>query len=656
MLDSMLAFTEWQWKNPETLWFTLLPLVWWTVSRILAKKQINQYADNHLLAWVKVETGFVKQNIIQRLFSSKKTPGGGSLDDFYQLIKGAIEYLVKGLFNPILLLSLAWILVTIALAGPRSAIPAPENYSREGVDVLIAFDLSSSMTAQDVKPNRFLLARSLIESFGNRLEPNDRLALLAYAGQPHLVMPLSFDRKFFQHYLSLLRPEMLPTKGSQIKLAIAYGIQHLEQTAGKSKVLVVFTDGEPKNFVEQAEPLGFSELTKSQTKIILVGVGERTRVKIPSAEHRSGYLHASGLLVKSRLEESFLQDLSLRLGGEYIKSNSEDNFVEKLVSSVALDAETRRFQSNKTVWQDHGIPLVWLAFVAFLFAFYPIKIRSKTNLAPILLIGLIFNFLPTDSVAVERETKVEQQAYDAFLGKNFDLSQQLYDGLDNFKGWFGAGSAAYFAEDYESAVQYFRQSALMGNSVKNRSDALFNLGNSYYRANLLPQAIESYQQALHYLPDNEKTKHNLALVKQRRQLEKGQQQKDEQGDGKGEGSQSRDDSGAFYGGQKPSQNEAGEGGDGDSPEGKKQGKEFVLPSERNDTNFELKQLRKIKLAATGNAILAKQRQIKRMEKFEQQMELVQDQQVELLISIFEREEGFQAVQEKAHEIPGVKPW
>jgi Ca-activated chloride channel family protein len=656
MLESVFAFTEWQWKNPETLWFALLPLVWWIISRLLAKKQINQYADNHLLAWVKVETNFVKQNLIQKPFSNQKSPGGGSLDGLYQLIKGIIVYLVKGLFNPILLLSFAWILVTIALAGPRSAIPTPDNYSRAGVDIMVAFDLSSSMTAQDVKPNRFLLARSLIESFSNRLEPNDRLALLGYAGQPHLVMPLSFDRDIFQHYLALLRPKMLPTKGSQIKPAIAYGVQHLEQTAGKAKVLVVFTDGEPKNFIEQAEPQGFSELAKSKVKIILVGVGERTRVKIPDAEHHSGYLHLSGLLVKSRLEESFLQELSIRLGGDYIKSSRGGDFIENLVSAITLDAETRYFQSNKTVWQDHGIPFVWLAFIAFLFAFYPIKIRSKTNLAPILLIGLIFNFLPTDSVAVERETKVEQQAYDAFLGKNFDLSQQLYDGLDNFKGWFGAGSAAYFAEDYESAVQYFRQSALMGNSVKNRSDALFNLGNSYYRANLLPQAIESYQQALHYLPDNEKTKHNLALVKQRRQLEKGQQQKDEQGEGKGEGSQSRDDSGAFYGGQKPSQNEQGEGGIGDAPEGEKQGKEFVLPSERNDTNFELKAFEKMKLTATGNAILAKQQQIKRMEKFEQQMERVQDKQAELLIRIFEREEDFQAAQEKSHEIPGVKPW
>ena len=641
MIDFILSIELWQWRDEQILWFAILPFVWWLLSRLVKLNKDNHYADSHLLAWVKVDVhSGIKDN-----FHITKGEGGA----FRWIIQ-----LIKKILNPILMLSLAWVFIVIALAGPRSAVPAPEESSRSGVDILLVLDLSLSMTAQDVKPNRFLFARSLMESLSNRLEPNDRLGLLAYAGQPHLVSPLSFDRNLFQHYLALVRPGMLPTKGSQIKPAISYGISHLQQTAGKSNVLVVFTDGEPENFVQQPEPEGFSELIRENTKVILVGIGERARVKIPDAEHKSGYLHVSGLLANTRLEEAFLQELATKLVGGYFKANISQNFIKSLLKEIAIDAEARSFQTNKTVWQDHAMPFIWIAFFALLLAFYPIKIRTK--IVPVLLIGLSLNFFTQESMAESRALQIEQQAYSAFFSKDYDLSQQLYSEVDNFNGFFGAGSAAYQSQDYESAVLYFRQSALLGVSVGNRSDSLFNLGNSYYRANLLSQAIEAYEQALKYLPNNSKTLHNLALAKKRRLVEKnGQQQKDEQGDGKGKGSTSQDDEGAFYGGQKPSE-EAGEGIAGDAQEGEKQGENLVLPDERNDTDFILEQPDEIILSDMGNAIIAKQKQIQRMEKFEQKMLQTQDQQSKLLIGIFEREEDYQASQSKAHVIPGVKPW
>jgi len=634
MLEAILNLVDWQWRDAQTLWFVFLPIILWLFLIFKKHQQINQYADNHLLPWVRVE----------QVLHVKNARGG---------YLGSVFHKFKGLFNALLMLSIAWICIIIALAGPRSAVPSPEEHHRAGVDIMLVLDLSLSMNAQDVKPSRFLFTRSLIESLSSRLEANDRLALLAYAGQPHLVSPLSFDRTLFQHYLSLLRPNMLPTKGSQIKPMLIYGEQHLQQTAGKAKVLVVFTDGEPKNFVEQDEPNSFMDLSNSDVKIILVGVGERSRVKIPDAEHRTGYLHHRGLLVSTRLEEPFLQALAGRLNGVYLKANSSQQFMKLLVDEITVESEKRTFQTNNTVWQDHSMPFIWIAFFALLYAFYPVKLIGRA--LPVLMVGLLFNFMPQASYAEPRKAQIEQQAYEAFTNQNYDEAQQLYDGLDDFNGWFGAGSAAYKMEDYESAVQYFRQSALLGLTVENRSDALFNLGNAYYRANLLKQAVLSYQQALNYLPNNAKTQHNLALAQQRRKVEKGQQQDHEQGDGKGDGSQSRDDEGAFYGGQKPGES-AGKGVAGDSDEGKKQGKDFILPEERNDSDFTLNKASRVKLNQIGNAIVDQQKRIKRMEKFEQNMQQVQDNQRQLLIGIFEREEGYQATQESRHDIQGVKPW
>lgn len=663
MIDNLLSIVNWQWRDAQTLWFVLVPIVWWLVNRILRQRSVNNYADSHLLAWVKVENEITIKNSV---FQLKSTQGGGLGHGFggrFVAFLGHLSAFVASLmafvFKPVLMLSVAWICVIIAMAGPRSSVPSPDEYTRAGVDVLVAVDLSLSMTAQDVRPNRYLFMRSLIESLSNRLQANDRLALLAYEAQPHLVSPLSFDRGLFQNYLGLLRPNMLPTQGSQIKPALVFGEEHLQQTAGNARVLIVFSDGEPKNFVEQEEPTGFADLMSSNTKIILVGVGENARVKIPDASHASGYLHHSGLLVTTRLEEPFLQSLAGRIKGVYLKSDTSQLFMNKLLNEVALDAEKRHFESTHTVWEDHAMPFIWIAFFSLLMAFYPIKWRTNnvTKTAPILLLAVWLHFLPIDSLAGKAQIQLEQEAFSAYKNKNYDLSQQLYDGVEGYQGWFGAGAAAYKAEDYESSVAYFRQSVLVGVTIQQRSDALFNLGNSYYRANLLLQAISAYQQALKYLPANEKTKHNLALAQQRRQIEEGMQRKDEQGDGTGKGSQSRDDEGAFYGGQKPN-SDPGEGVAGDSPEGEKQGKDFVLPQLTNETDFSLQSSTRLTLNDTsmGNSILAKLHQEQRMEKFSQAMKGVQDNQAKLLMGIFEREEGFQSVQNEPHEVPGVKPW
>ncbi|MDX1796671.1 MAG: tetratricopeptide repeat protein, partial [Hydrogenovibrio sp.] len=445
-----------------------------------------------------------------------------------------------------------------------------------------------------------------------------------------------------------------------------FGYQHLVQTAGKSRVLIVFTNGEPENYQAQPLPENLKKIAQSGTKVILVGVGETAASRVPDFNDRTGYLHANGILVTSRLEAVSMQKLAGQVGGQYLHASKDANFIQALLKAISLEAEKRHFQSSQPVWQDHAMPFIWTALVALLWAFFPIRgrLQRKSNLASAYWgVGLVLCFVAGGSAlhsgeveAAEPNVSKHRQAYDAFASKNYDLSQQLYDEMNDYQGWFGAGDAAYRAEDYESAVLYFRQAALMGRNDRQRAESLYNLGNTYYQTNLLDQAIEAYEQALVYQPDYPKAKHNLELAKQRRAVErKGQQQRDESGEGQGKGSQSRDADGSFYGGQKPN-SDPGEGVAGESPEGNKQAKDFVLPSDMEETDFRLKSMQRLQANDTASAILDQQQRIRRIEKFEQKMEQVDDNQSELLIRLFEREEGFQARQDESHDLPGVKPW
>lgn len=672
----------WEWRDAQTLWFVLVPIVWWVVAYFIKKRQTAHYADAELLPWVKADAakadaGFSAGEASDQ--SVNRTPQPGRFLWFW------LKRVLGSLFSPTALVSFAWVALVVALAGPRSAIPAPNESSRAGVDILIGLDVSRSMLAQDMGGNRFIFSRALIESLLNRLEPNDRIGLMVYAGKPHLVTPLTFDRDLFKHYLSLVRPGMLPTRGSQIYPALNFGLQHLQQTAGKAQILLMLTNGEPAEYQPQSLPEGLikrsgktQKNTSPRAKVLLVGVGKTAASRIPEFTDPTGYLHAFGKLVTSRLEADFMKKLAGQIDGQYMQATDQGAFLQQLLDAVTQEAQKRTIVSATPVWQDHAWPFEVVAFVLLVLAFYPIRLGAQNSGAvTMLMIGFISSSLmavPSPSQAAEKDASdsdtlslgasqriaKQQQAYQAFVSKNFDLSEQLYDSLNGYDGLFGAGDAAYRDGDYESAVLYFTQAAVVGHNDKERAQALFNLGNTYFKSNLFPQAIEAYQQALVYLPNYDKARHNLELAKKMlRQKKKGKQKNDEKGDGNGQGNQSRDAEGSFYGGQKPN-DDPGKGVSGDSEDGEKQAKDFVLPDEEDRTDFRLKPSQSMEAMSKGddtaNAILDQQKRRRTIEKFEQKMQQVQDKQSLLLQHLFEREEGFQAEQAEPHDLPGVKPW
>ncbi|WP_029939359.1 vWA domain-containing protein [Hydrogenovibrio thermophilus] len=662
------AWLQWEWRDATTLWFLLAPLVWGLVSTWLRRRQTAQYAESHLLPWVKVtpEALLAEAAQVEQTTQRRKLARPG------RFVRGLWRF-VAGLFQPKWLLSLAWMCLIIALAGPRTLVPSPQESTRAGVDILVALDTSRSMLVQDVAPNRFLQARALVESLANRLEPDDRLGLMVFAGRPHLVAPLSFDRALFEHYLNLVRPGILPTRGSDEEAAVAFGLEHLQQTAGPAKVLLMFTNGQPApeslEAVSERLKAAVASVKESQTQVVLVGVGRETPSPIPSMNHPSGTVYVHGRQVRSQLESAELSKLAAQLGGDYVTANRSGDFLEQLLNLVAQQAEKRTFQASQPVWQDHAEGFLWAAFFALLWSFFPVKRRfvdqrfsakssSKANLTVgLAVVGVaLMSGLQPKPVWADTQVGTAQKAYEAFQSQDYDTAQETYNELSTYQGLFGAGAAAYRNKDFESSVAYFRDAAVLGLTDSERAQALFNLGNSYYQAGLLPQAIEAYEQALVYQSDYDKAKHNLALAKRQRQRQSGQQQNEEQGDGQGEGTTSRDADGAFYGGQRPNPDEVGEGASGDAPEGEKDGREFILPDQPEGTDFSLESGSQMQLNDTANAILDQQQRVRRIEQFEHDMQKVDDNQSLLLKNLFEREEGFQASQDEPHPLPGVKPW
>ncbi len=671
-----------EWHEPLYFWGLLLPLALHLLQKTLQHTQRNRYADAHLWPWLQVEQagalGLKGKTLWQQRLSS---------------LTRARNILV-----------LSWIALIIALAGPKSLDQVNAEQSRNGVDVLIDIDVSQSMTAEDVQPNRLQFAKSLSESLVNQLGVQDRVGLNVFAGQAHAVLPLTHDYQLFKQALRTVQYGLLPLKGSWLELALIHDLHLLNQSAQQAKVLVVLTDGAPPFWKAVDLPAAIQKLPEAElkahantgVKVIYIGVGLKKPSTIPDADHKSGQLHANGILVQSRLEAAQMQKLAKQTGGVYLPADGSAGFMQRLVALVNQAAQQQNIKTEKAIWHEYALPFVWISLVLFLLATYGRSIvfllfSSMTNflttnrangrhksfiIATCLALLMIQVVEPNPAMAASISSSQQGaqhaiDAYKAFNAQQFEEAETLYDGLHSYDGFFGAGSAAYRLGDLEGAVLYFRQAAWQATSESERAQALYNLGNSYYQANLLELAIESYEQALIYQSPYANAEHNLALAKQRKKLEEqGQQalQGEGSGDGEGEGDgQGKgDNEGAFYGGQKPSgEPEEGFGGDGDSDQGSRHGEQINLPQTEQLTNYRLNpSIAKLRLQTQNNQdstnaispVLQKQRQQQRAEKFAHELLKIEDDQALLLKRLFEREAGFEAQQEKAHAIPGVQPW
>jgi len=170
----------------------------------------------------------------------------------------------------------AFIFLIVSLARPQIGTKLQE-VKREGVDIIIALDVSQSMLAEDVKPNRLEKARHEISGFIDRLE-GDRVGLIAFAGEAFVQCPLTLDYGAAKIFLDILDTNLIPEPGTAIGEAIFKAIGTFEQRERKHKVLVLITDGEDHD----SEPLKAAEEARREGIVIYtVGIGSGKGVPIP---------------------------------------------------------------------------------------------------------------------------------------------------------------------------------------------------------------------------------------------------------------------------------------------------------------------------------------------------------------------------------------
>jgi Ca-activated chloride channel family protein len=237
---------------------------------------------------------------------------------------------------------LSFALLVLAFARPRHG-KGSSDIEASGIDIVLTLDVSGSMEALDFelegKPvNRLEVVKSVVEKFvGQR--PNDRLGMVAFAGRPYLVSPLTLDHEFLAKRLRDVQMGQVED-GTAIGSAIASSVSHLRNSTAKSRIIILLTDG--VNNAGSVNPLTAAEAAKALgIKIYTIGAGTRGDAPVPVQD---GFGRTHLQTMKVEIDEEMLREVATATGGQSFRA-TDTGSLEKIYDSInQLEKTTRKLK------------------------------------------------------------------------------------------------------------------------------------------------------------------------------------------------------------------------------------------------------------------------------------------------------------------------
>jgi Ca-activated chloride channel homolog len=288
----------------------------------------------------------------------------------FQLVRQLIpEFSTGRLIFKFILLMIAYAFLVIALADPQTGSKL-EKVQRKGIDVMIALDVSTSMLAEDIRPNRLERAKQAIAKLVDRLD-GDRIGIVVFAGKAYNQLPITTDYGAAKLFLSAINTNIVPVQGTAIADAIEMSANAFGQS-NHSKAIIVISDGED----HQGDVLEQTEAANKKGIIVYsVGMGlpEGGPIPIYNGEVQTGYKKdRDGTSIITHLDESLLQRIASIGKGMYVRANnSEESWqavFEDLNKLQKSEIEGRQFSDYEDRYQYFlGFCLLFLIFELFVF-------------------------------------------------------------------------------------------------------------------------------------------------------------------------------------------------------------------------------------------------------------------------------------------------
>lgn len=429
------------WREPAWLGAALVPPLVYGLAHIARYRQWARLVDPVLRPWVEV-------------------PVRGS----------------RGWLRPVLLL-VVWLLLCIALAGPRTPRWLPPEV-RPGVAVVAVVDLSLSMAARDERPDRRARAQALLTDWAAGMPEALQFGLVVFAGHAHQLLVPTADHELVRHFAGELAGIQLPTLGNALDDALRRAAEMLDASAGQAveRHVLLLSDGDLDEAAQNAAEVSVADvLLPAAVRLHVIGIGGGEAVGVPRSATEP--LMIAGQRITSRRDGRWLAQLAMLGEGEYLAL--EDVGARPLSEVLGLSVPRIQPDDQRQVLWDEwfGVPLA----AAMLLCLVALEGGHSSKIAGA---ALATAMLILSSGGCERAVSVTDSGADiraALRTGDYTQARRLAADREGHDARFAEGVACYRLEDYPCALQAFARAAWLAPNDTARGRAAFNLGNTHFR-------------------------------------------------------------------------------------------------------------------------------------------------------------------------------
>jgi Ca-activated chloride channel homolog len=249
-----------------------------------------------------------------------------------------------------------------------------EEVKKKGVEVIIALDVSNSMLAEDIQPDRLTRAKQAISKLVDNLD-NDKIGLIVFAGDAYTQIPVTTDYISAKMFLSTVNPDMVPKQGTAIGAAIGLAAKSFSPGEGKSKAIIIITDGEN----HEDDPVAEAEAaSKAGIVIHTIGIGSAEGVPVPlNTGGKRDYLKdANGSTVITKLDEDILKKIAISTGGNYIRANNFNIGLDAIFNDIR---KMKKDELESSMYTEYNDQFQIFTAVALFFLILDFIIMERKN-------------------------------------------------------------------------------------------------------------------------------------------------------------------------------------------------------------------------------------------------------------------------------------
>lgn len=435
------------------------------------------------------------------------------------------------------LLQAALALIIVMLARPQLGTKISHEKC-QGIETIIAMDISNSMLAQDVTPSRLDRCKMMVENLVDNFT-DDKIGLIVFAGDAFIQLPITSDYVSAKMFLADIQPSLIATQGTDIALAISKAVNSFTQVEGIGKAIIVITDGEDHEggAVEAAQ-----EARKKGMRVYVLGVGSKGGAPIPDGN--GGYMKdRAGNTVMTRLNQDMCRDIAKAGGGAYIHVDNNSDAQRQLDNELAKlskkETETTVYSDFDEQFQAVGILvlLLLIAELCLLECKNPLLknvrfFKGKRHYASAILALMLVSAIPTQAQSDRSNIREGNRLFRS--GKHADSEVSYRKAMEknprNPQAAYNLGNALFAQKKDSAAVVAYQSGVQLETSAIRKAMGYHNMGVVCQSHKMFSEAIEAYKNALRLNPKDDEARYNLELCKkqQKKQQDKKNQDKKDQ--------------------------------------------------------------------------------------------------------------------------------